>query len=203
MKIYWIRHSEAQDDLNNCYGGAADWDLTEGGAKKVESFRPTFEKFGIEKLYASPLKRAFKTAEILNKNTEIPLEKVFKLHEANHYGYLTGLEKNLAKELFAYLPEYQNATYYNRRCFPGGETPDALDKRIATVIKNIISKSEGLKTIGIVTHGGVTRSFFWNLLKDKRKLENIGDVAYAEINFVNGKFELVKTEGIKFGGTSS
>lgn len=200
MKIYLSRHSESQDDLINCNGGVSDWDITEGGAKKVEDFRPIYESFGIEKYYSSPLKRAYKTAEILNKNTKVPLEKIFELHESNNSGCLTGLEKNLARELFAYLlerPEYQNINYYNRNCMFGGEKPDDLDKRIKGAIKQIVGKSKGLKTIGIITHGGVIKSFFWSILKDKRKIL-IDDVGYAEINFEKGKFELVRTEGIKF-----
>jgi broad specificity phosphatase PhoE len=201
MKIYLIRHSESQDDLVNCYGGVSDWDLTENGAKKVELFRPTCETFGIEKFYSSPLKRAFKTAEILNKKTQAPMEKVFELHETNHHGHLTGLEKNLAKELFAYLlekPEYQNTSYYNRNCMPGGEMPDALDKRVQGTMESIVSKSKGLKTIGIVTHGGVLRSIFWNILKDKRKIKDVADMAHAEVNYENGKYTLIKTEGFDF-----
>ena len=201
MKIYLIRHSESQDDLINCYGGAADWDLTENGAKKVEKFRPTFEKFNVEKIYVSPLKRAYKTADILNKKTNVPVERVIDLHETNHYGYLTGLEKNLAKELFAYLlerPEYQNASYYKRKCMPGGESADELDKRSKNVVKQIIKESKGLNTIAIVTHGGVLRSIFQTVLKDKRKILDIKDVACAEIEYSKGKFIINNTKGFMF-----
>lgn len=156
-------------------------DLTESGAKKVEKFRPTFENFSVEKIYVNPLKRAYKTVDILNKNTNVSIERVFDLHETNHYGYLTGLEKNLAKELFAYLlerPEYQNASYYNRKRMPGGETTDELDKRSKNVVKKIIKESKGLKTIAIVTHGGVLRSIFLTVLKDKRKVLDIKNCKY-------------------------
>ena len=173
MKIYFIRHSESQDDLINCYGGMADWDLTENGAKKVEKFRPKFEKLNVQKIYVSPLKRAYKPAEILTKKTNLPIDRVFDLHETNHYGYLTGLEKNLGKGLFAYLlekPEFQNASYYNRKCMPGGETADQLDKRVKSVIKNILRSSKDLDAIAIITHGGVLRSIFLTVLKQKSKL---------------------------------
>jgi len=201
MKIYLIRHSESQDDLINCYGGASDWDLTENGIKKVEKFRPTFEKMNVDKIYVSPLKRAYKTVDILNKKIKKPVEKVFDLHETNHYGYLTGLEKNLAKELFAYLlerPEYQNASYYNRKCMPGGETADELDKRAKSVMKYILKESKSMDGIAIITHGGVLRSIFQVILKDKRKLLDIKDVACAEIEFSKGRFKILNTDGFIF-----
>ena len=201
MKIYLIRHSESQDDFINCYGGMADWDLTDGGTKTVEEFRAKFESFGIEKIYSSPLRRAFKTAILLNKNIQVPLEKVFELHETPHYGYMTGLEKNMANYLFSYLldrPECQNTGYYNRRCHPGGETPEDLDKRVERTINQILENGNNLNTIAIVTHGGVIRSFFWDLLKDKRKISDIKDVAFAEIILDNGKLELIQTKEFKF-----
>lgn len=201
MKIYFIRHSESQDDLINCYGGASDWDLTDNGALKVAKFEPTFANFNVEKIYVSPLKRAYKTADILNKNTKVKIERVFDLHETNHYGYLTGLEKNLAKELFGYLlemPQYQNASYYNRKCMPGGETPKQLDARVNKTIKQIIKQSKGLNTIAIVTHGGVLRSIFNSVFKDNRKILDILDVAYAEVEYNKGKFKVVSTNGFKF-----
>lgn len=34
MKIYLIRHSESIDDIENCYGGIADFELTENGKTK-------------------------------------------------------------------------------------------------------------------------------------------------------------------------
>lgn len=201
MKIYLIRHSELQDDLINCYGGASDWNLTENGANKVEQFRSTYEHLHVQKIYTSPLKRAYKTAEILNKNNQVEIEKVFDLRETNHYGYLTGLEKNLAKELFGYLlemPEYHNSSYYNRKCMPGGETADELDERVQNVFDKILKDGMDLKTIAIVTHGGVLRSIFLTILKDKRKILDIKDVAYAEIDYTDGEYQVIKIDGFVF-----
>ena len=54
MRIYLIRHSESIDDIENCYGGIADFDLTENGKKKVKEYRKQLESYGIEKIYTSP-----------------------------------------------------------------------------------------------------------------------------------------------------
>ena len=90
MKVYLIRHGESQDDLLNCYGGPADWDITKTGIMQAENFRKTFEQFGVDKIYSSPQKRAFKVAQILNKNLNKPIESVFELHEAAPHGYMPG-----------------------------------------------------------------------------------------------------------------
>ena len=46
MKIYLIRHIESIDDIENCYGGIADFDLRENGIKKVEQSLFSMLKFG-------------------------------------------------------------------------------------------------------------------------------------------------------------
>ena len=46
MKIYLIRHSESIDDIENCYGGIADFDLRKKKKKKVEQSLFSMLKFG-------------------------------------------------------------------------------------------------------------------------------------------------------------
>ncbi len=50
MKIYLIRHSESIDDIQNCYGGIADFALTENGKDKVKESRKLIENYRIEKI---------------------------------------------------------------------------------------------------------------------------------------------------------
>lgn len=58
MKIYLIRHSESIDDIEDCYGGIADFDLTENGKNKVKENTKKLDCCKIEKIYTSPYKRA-------------------------------------------------------------------------------------------------------------------------------------------------
>lgn len=197
MKIYFIRHSESEDDLNNCYGGCADWKLTENGKRKVYDAKPFFEGKGIQKFYSSPYKRAYETALIL-ANENVVVEKVFDLREINTYGVMSGVEKNLAKELFKTfleLDEYKKIGYYHGKSFYGGEPTREFDVRVQNAIEKIVSNSTE-NVIGVVTHGGVFRSIFKNILNVQGKILNIEDVAYAEVIYDDGKFELVSKNGI-------
>ena len=76
MKIYLIRHSESHDDLINCYGGASDWDFDRRWSKESWKFRPKLEKLKVQKIFVSPLKRVYKTAEILIWKGEKTNEKI-------------------------------------------------------------------------------------------------------------------------------
>lgn len=64
MRIYLMRHSESIDDIEDCYGGISDFDLTENGKNKVKQYQKEIDNYGIEKIYTSPYKRAYQTAQI-------------------------------------------------------------------------------------------------------------------------------------------
>ena len=202
MKIYLIRHSESIDDIENCYGGIADFDLTENGKDKVKEKRKEIESYGIEKIYTSPYKRAYQTAQILNENMKVEMEVIDDIRELNSHGVRSGVNKDLAKEIFSFVfqkEEYKNTGYYLGRTFLGGEDIEEFDKRVKEAINFIIKDSEGLDSIAIVTHSGVHRSIFKNILNINKKIEKIDDVAISILEYNNGKFEMIETRGIKFG----
>lgn len=202
MKIYLIRHSESIDDIEDCYGGIADFDLSENGIKKVEQYE--IENLGIEKIYTSPYKRAYQTANILNRKLNVDVEVIDNIRECNSYGILSGVNKEKAKNIFSYvfnMEEYKNTGYYLGTSFLGGEDINKFDKRVEEGITEIISKSKELNTIAIVTHGGVYRSIYKNILRVDKKLEQIDDLAITELKYNNGKFEIINKQGIVFGET--
>ncbi len=202
MKIYLIRHSESIDDIEKCYGGIADFDLTENGKNKVKEHRKEIDNYGIEKIYTSPYKRAYQTAEILNENIKVELKIIEGIRELNSHGILSGVNKQLAKDIFSYVfqkEEYKNTGYYFGKTFLGGENIEEFDNRVKRAINSIIKDSEGLKTIAIVTHGGVHRSIFKNILNVNKKIEEIDDVATTILDYDNGKINIIETRGVKLG----
>ncbi len=204
MRIYLIRHSESVDDIENCYGGIADFDLTENGKEKVEECKTEIDKLGIQKMYTSPYKRAYETSQILNKNIKAELEVIEDIRELNSYGILSGVNKELAKNIFSYIfqkEEYKNTGYYYGKTFLGGEDIKEFDSRVKKAINSIIKESEGLDTIAIVTHSNVHKSIFKNILNINKEIEKIDDVAITTLDYDNGKFNLIETKGIKFKDT--
>lgn len=200
MKIYLIRHSESIDDIEDCYGGIADFDLSQNGIKKVEEY--DIQNLGIEKIYSSPYKRAYQTAEILNKKINVDIEIIDNIRECNSYGILSGVNKEKAKNIFSYvfnLPEYKNTGYYLGTSFLGGEDIEEFDKRVENGINEIIEKSKELNTIAIVTHGGVYRSIYKNIFKENKKIEEMEDLATTELEYSDCKFTILNKKGLIFG----
>lgn len=202
MNIYIIRHSESVDDILNCYGGVADFELTEGGKNKVKNYKKDFEKFGIEKIYTSPYKRALSTSKILNEKISVELEVVDNIREFNQYGVMSGINRDLAKEIFSYylnMEEYKNFGYYNGKSFYGGESVQNFDKRVKNALNEIVAKSKDYSSIAIVTHGGVYRSIFKNILNFDKKLIQIDDLATTIVSYEDDKYTLKSTKGVTFG----
>ena len=85
--------------------------------------------------------------------------------------------------------------------FLGGENINEFDKRVKEGITEIISKSKELNTITIVTHGGVYRSIYKNILKVDKKLDQMDDLVTTELKYNDGKFEIINKKGILFGET--
>ncbi len=202
MKIYLIRHSESVDDILNCYGGVADFELTEDGKNKVKEYSKKFKNYGVEKIYTSPYKRALNSAKILNTDINVELEIVDGIREFNQYGVMSGVNKDLAKDIFSNLlnmEEYKDFGYYNKKTFYGGEEIIDFDTRVKDAINEIINNSKEYNTIAIITHGGVYRSIFKNILNINKKIVGIEDLATTTINYIDGKFIIENVDGVVYG----
>lgn len=197
MKIYLIRHCESEDDILNCYGGCADFDLTKKGIETAEKYTNELIGLGIERIFTSPYKRAKGVANIFNNKLQCGIEIIDDLREMNTYGVMSGVNKDLANNIFSLLinsPKYKKFGYYNGNSFEGGESVEGFDRRIIDAFNTIINTN--LNTVAIVTHGGVFRSVYKNILKKSNKIIDIEDVATIEIEYKNNEYSIISMKGI-------
>lgn len=197
MKIYMIRHCESEDDILNCYGGCADFELTEKGVKTAEENANKIVGLGIEKIFSSPYKRAKNVAKIFADKINVDVEIVKDLREMNTYGVMSGVNKDLAKNIFSLLlesDEYKSFGYYKGKPFEGGESVEFFDDRVKAAFNYIVSQDNNI--VAVVTHGGVFRSVYKNILNKPEKILDIEDAAIIEINYENGVFEIASMQGI-------
>jgi broad specificity phosphatase PhoE len=193
-----IRHCESEDDVLDCYGGCADFDLTAKGIDTAINYSTKLVDLVIEKVFTSPYKRAKNVAKIFSDKLGCDIEIVNDLREINTYGVMAGVNKDLAKEIFELLlnsDEYKEIGYYKGKSFYGGEPIEEFDKRIKNGFNYLISKN--YNTIAIVTHGGVFRSVYKNILNKSEKILEIEDVATIEIEYANETFNILNTKGIE------
>jgi len=198
MKIYLIRHCESEDDILNCYGGCADFDLTDFGRETAKKASNNLVGLNIQKIFSSPYKRAKNTAKIFGDKIGVDIEIVNDLREHNVHGVMAGVNKDLAKEIFSFWlgqEQYKGYGYSAGKSFYGGEDVKEFDARVKKSFKYVAKQN--FETVAVVAHGGVFRSTYKNILGKTEKLVEIEDAAMIEINYVNGKFNLARTKGVK------
>ena len=190
MKVFFVRHGEAMDDIENRYGGWYDPELSPAGMKSAEE---TAEKLkqktsDVELILSSPLKRAFQTAKILSRELKIPIETLIYLKERNTYGLLCGENKDEAKEKY---PELVMA-YENREEVLGYEDYQFFLKRVKELIRRLAGYG---KPLICVTHSKLLGALFKDILH--REAKKFHDNCIAEIEIDNeGQVTLLSTEGI-------
>ncbi|MES2277891.1 MAG: histidine phosphatase family protein [Bacteroidota bacterium] len=206
MKIYYLRHTDADDDRRDSYGGVCDDPLVDDGrayASKVANF---LSGKNIGAIFTSPYLRAKETGEIIQKVISCPLVEVYNLRERNSYGVLSGIEQSRAKTLFPeihlrILQMKKDGTKPSKspETLPGAEIYLDLLLRASDAIRLVLREATLMKvdTVAVVTHGG----FSWALFKDV--LNQTVDLEKGEVVVLNGNtlddltIDKAETEAIK------
>lgn len=163
MRLYVVRHGEAEDDTEDAYGGCANFRLTDRGREQAMETANALRALKIQAIFSSPLARALETAEIIAKELggEAPLSVLPELRERNSYGVLSGLPKSRAAEIFDYiLADLKDKPGYSREPLLGAEDFDEFVERVRRGFDLVISQSasEGHDPVLIVTHGKFTQA---------------------------------------------
>src|SRR5581483_2901288 len=198
MKIYLMRHGESVDDIEDCWGGLADFPLTDSGRQTASALAEKLAKSGMQRIYTSPLKRAHETASIVGRAAGCEVQVVEDLHERNSYGVITGVNKTKAKEIFGRILSRLKGKlgdYYGNESVPGDEPVPVFDKRVAEAFAEVFADAQNreLQVIGIVTHGNVTRSVYRNLLNVPGKID-LELLALTEIQRNGGHLAIERNE---------
>ena len=147
MEILLIRHGQTEWNVLGKVQGRADIELNENGMKQAEETEKVLENEAIDLIICSPLKRAKQTAEIINKNRNIPIIYDENIVE-REFGEFEGMKKEEFdfKRYWSYKQDYQYEKAENIREF---------FERVYKFL-NRLKKEYSDKSILIVTHGGIS-----------------------------------------------
>ena len=81
MLLYIIRHGETAWNRNRKLQGSSDIPLTPEGEALAAKTAQSLAGIPFDFVFSSPLKRAFRTAELLRGGRDIPLVADGRLHE--------------------------------------------------------------------------------------------------------------------------
>lgn len=173
--VYFVRHCEAEGNVLGVYQGLSDFDITDMGKKQLEFLSKRFENIHIDRVYSSPLIRAYKTAQAIAVPKGLEVITDNGLTEVGG-GVIEGMKLT---DIFKYYPDLEDrwCNAFHTFAPEKGESIAQAYERIWETSKKIIAENIG-KTIIISTHGGSLRTLICRLTEGK--LENIGNVAFSD-----------------------
>jgi broad specificity phosphatase PhoE len=156
LNIYLLRHGQtAWNADGNRYCGRTDLPLTPTGLRQAGQAAVQLRNIAFDAVYASPLERAYRTAQIAGGGREVRVDD--RLIEADF-----GLWEGKSKEIF--IPE--NEALWQRWCedpahTKAGETGESAQQvldRVEDFYQSLRQQYPG-GTILVVAHNGVNRFY--------------------------------------------
>ena len=162
MKLYMARHGETDWNLQQRIQGRTDTRLNETGRRQAQNLGQRLQEEGyhITKLYTSPQKRAFETAQIVSRMLQVPCERQEGLQEISFGAW----EGHTWDEVMALYPQEYADWHKHRRTVrtPEGESYQELLERVVAALCQIIQKESGKDSqILVVAHSAVLMSLQW------------------------------------------
>ena len=160
MKIYSTRHGKTEWNKLNKVSGITDINLADEGRDQARALSETLYGKGIDLIIASPMKRAYETACILNKVCKAELITDERLREQN-YGIFEGVDR--------FSEGFLNNKRHFAYKYPGGESMMQLACRVYSLLDEVKEKY-GDKTVLLVSHGGICRvinTYFHDMTNDE------------------------------------
>lgn len=189
--IYLIRHGESIMNVEKKFCGWNECDLTKNGEEQAKKMAEEINKLNIQKVYSSPLKRAYKTARAISDRviTDEGLKELnFGEFDSVPFEEVNNKFTNLANEL---LEGEFDFTY------PNGENRYEFYERVTRTFDKIIHNDTSDKII-MVTHSCVIRSLLSYVFTSSPSLYfrlNIGNCGISKISFFekdNKIYKIVK-----------
>lgn len=175
VTVYLIRHCEAIGNQLRVFQGSTDYDISDIGAKQLEFLGERFKNKKIDKVYSSPLTRAYKTAKAVADAVGLEVIPDAGLTEING-----GVIENIPlKTIFKEHYDLEYAWTYAPQNFApqDGEPMRDVYERVQRAVKKIVSENDG-KTIVIASHGAAIRTLLCYLLYGT--VDRLIDVAWSD-----------------------
>ena len=160
MYLYVVRHGQTEWNVLKKMQGSADIELNEKGLTQANTTADMLKGLTFDIIFCSPLKRAKKTAEIINSKRGLNVVFDDRLKERN-YGEFEGTSKSSF--------DYNGFWAYEKNMnYEKAENVQHFFKRIYDFLDEITSKD--YLNVLIVCHAGVEKAiecYFNGLMKDE------------------------------------
>lgn len=146
MDIVFVRHGRTRINQEGRYGGFLDTEISKEGIEEIKGLGKYLSGIEFDLVYASPLKRAVMSAEILRDRWIVD----DSLREMN-FGIFEGLSHGEAALRYSNEMDMWGKDYINYRLPQGESLKDVYDRTVSF----IGSIERNAKRVLVVTHGGI------------------------------------------------
>ena len=193
-RVFVIRHGESIANLEKFFAGQKNVQLTELGEKQAKLAASVLKDTHIDKVFSSPLDRAYYTALPFAEDRGVTVKKIPEFIERNA-GEWTGksfeeIEKLFPEEYWLWNNDSINLT------ISSGESSRDMIQRIGNAVDTLAKENEGL-TVLVVSHAGVIKGLPYYYSENKTdELFNTTPLAtnssITEVVFENGFGKLTR-----------
>lgn len=180
--IYLARHGQTDWNKQEIFRGRKDIPLNEHGRHEARALSEHLTRVNFAACFASPLSRAFETAEIVARAHGREVEVDEGLIDIN-YGDWEGIAREEVQRRFPGLYRQWHAEPHRVR-FPSGESLAMVKKRALTSLERI-SKRYPEGAVFIVSHRAVSKVIMCAML-------GLGNKAYWKIIQDNCAYNIIK-----------
>ena len=190
-KLILARHGETMWNVEKVFRGRADVGLDDVGIKQAELLGKYLSNWELEAIYASPIRRALETANIVARYQKVSVRIAEGLTDFD-FGEWQSLSEQQVRRLY---PDLFNEWHNNpdKVRMPGGESLEDVRRRAVEVVNDIVSRHQG--NVLLVSHRVVIKVLICCLLGlDNSHFRNINqDVGGITIfDYVDGRFVLTR-----------
>lgn len=188
--VILIRHGESEANREDIFAGHLNVDLMPKGVEQAQkTAQYIVENYTVDKVYASDLKRAYKTGKTLadKLGMEIIADKRFREIDAGEWD---GIKFNELGDKYAEDFRIWRDDIANAKC-TGGESVEDLRKRVFGAATEVAENNDG-KTVVIATHATPIRVMqTYVQMGSLEKMNDIPWVSNASVSvfeYDNGKW---------------
>jgi len=187
-ELILIRHGQTSWNKEVIFRGRADIELSSYGIKQAEVLAKRLKNRKIDKIYSSPLLRAYQTALIISKEHKLEVIKDFAFIDFC-FGEWEGkkldeVEKIYKDEIFLWK------NHPEKFLAPKGESLEDVRERVMPRIKEIVKVNENILVVShrvvlkviILSLLNLPLKYFWNI-----KIDTCG---MSIFEYENGRFIL-------------
>lgn len=167
MEIYVVRHGQTDYNKKSLFQGQKDIPLNEIGISQAKDMAKKFKEINIDKIFVSPLSRAYETAKYISKTIGIEPQIEEGLIERS-FGEMEGKPNSEECNIKMLLDYDKNYSIFNV------EPIQDFFCRVGKTIEEIV-KANNQKNIILVTHACVTEAieFYFNGMPENKDIESM------------------------------